>query len=161
MADISKININGTSYNVVDSGAIRTHQDISGKANTSGTYSGLSVGTSDKLNSADTRNDVDAPSKFFSKGMGVYSDFKYCSKAGIGSSSMYCNVLTINNWQDPSGGYPAQLCTGTNGNGFYYREGNSKDSWNNWERVITSANISSQSVAQAAKLVTSSGIELY
>ena len=90
MADISQVQVNGTTYDL----------------------------KSIKLANRDTRNDNELPSYYMATfPKCITNEFKACATIGVSSliSSYYCDLITIVPWTDASGGRPIQIAISDSG----------------------------------------------
>lgn len=101
------------------------------------------VGKSYNLQSTDTRSANDAPSVYMSNNShSIKTEFKTTAIVGLSGAGTYAEILTITPWNDSSGGYPTQIAFTQAG--IYYRIGSSESSWGSWQKLSTTAELSSQ-----------------
>lgn len=105
----------------------------------SGTW-GISVtgnaGSATRLPVRDTRAANKTPQQCMTDySNGLHPEFKQKTTIGIGGSGTYAGVLTFNQWQDSSGGWPSQIACDPQNGRMYYRWGTSGTAWSSWKTI--------------------------
>lgn len=140
---ISAVN-NGTG--TIDANKINVSEITIGQSQVTNLSSALSA-KSDKT-IPDTRNDNQPPSWYFTNyPRQTITEFKYANKIGIGTSAVYCSLITVVPWNDSSGGYPVQ--TVQLGTTKYHRVGTAASTWGAWTTEETTAGAQSKADAAA------------
>ena len=97
-----------------------------------GTPVSLQGHTHSFLTTPDTRNNNQNPSWYFSNyGKNIVCEFKNRSTIGAPGSSTFVHCLTLNTWDNASGGYPSQIAIGDDQQ-LCWRTGNSATGWGTW-----------------------------
>lgn len=87
------------------------------------------------LMNSDTRNDNQTPQWYFTNyPRRAVFEFKSRSAIGAPGTSSFVNLLTLNAWNDSSGGYPVQIAIDSVGN-FSWRYGTGQTTWSSWASV--------------------------
>lgn len=90
---------------------------------------------------ADTRNDNMPPSWYMENHpLETVVEFKLAFAIGL-SGETFAVLVTFTPWDNPSGGYPKQVCV--HGDTMWWRFGTSDASWSGWLSVLDSASVNS------------------
>lgn len=100
---------------------------------------------------------------------GVRYEFKYNTTDGLYDGGMYHSVMTVQNWNDPSGGNTHQLGFTNNGN-LWLRTAPIGGTWGPWQKIYHSVNLGVATESSAglvelantaeARALTSAGVAL-
>lgn len=106
------------------------------KLNQSTAEAGADITSSNKaagLSSPDTRSVNSPPSFYYTKGSGVYTEFKQSSVIGAPTGTTYCQLVNNVPWSSVSGGAIVQ--TAYSGDNYYKRKSTSTTTWGAWTTV--------------------------